>query len=77
MLGKILRKVITTKFDLNEKIADHDIDNIIKIFKLNDKQKEQAKNLINAIFNLLIQKDASLVEINPLIIDKAPKIFVV
>lgn len=64
-------KIVTTKFDLNDEIAEHDIENIIKVFKLNDKQKKQARKLINSIFNLLIQKDASLVEINPLIINKS------
>jgi len=64
-------KITTTKFDLKNKIADHDFENIIKIFNLNNKQKNQAKKLINSIFNLLIQKDASLVEINPLIVTKS------
>jgi len=64
-------KIITTKFDLKDEIAEHDFENIIKVFKLDDKQKNQAKKLINSIFNLLIQKDANLVEINPLIITKS------
>ena len=64
-------KITTTKFDLKNKIADHDFENIIKVFNLNNKQKNQAKKLINSIFNLLIQKDASLVEINPLIVTKS------
>ena len=64
-------KIITTKFDLKNKIAEQDFENIIKVFKLNHKQKNQAKKLINSIFNLLIQKDANLVEINPLIVTKS------
>jgi succinyl-CoA synthetase beta subunit len=64
-------KIITTKFDLKDVIADHDFENIIKVFKLDNKQKNQAKKLINSIFNLLIQKDANLVEINPLIVTKS------
>ena len=64
-------KIITTKFDLKDEIAEHDFENIIKVFKLNNKQRDQAKKLINSIFNLLIQKDANLVEINPLIVTKS------
>ena len=64
-------KIITTKFDLKDVITEHDFENIIKVFKLDNKQKNQAKKLINSIFNLLIQKDANLIEINPLIITKS------
>ena len=38
---------------------------------MDSKQRNQAKKLINSIFNLLIQKDANLVEINPLIVTKS------
>ena len=64
-------KIITTKFDLKDEIAQHDFENIIKVFKLDNKQRNQAKKLTNSIFNLLIQKDANLVEINPLIVTKS------
>ena len=64
-------KIITTKFDLKDIITEYDFENIIKVFKLDNKQKNQAKKLINSIFNLLIQKDANLVEINPLIVTKS------
>ena len=61
-------KIITTRFDLKDKITEHDLQNIIKIFNLNEGQKKQAKNLINSIFRLLVENDASLIEINPLIV---------
>ena len=64
-------KIITTKFDLKDEINEQDFENIIKVFKLDNKQKNQAKKLINSIFNLLIQKDANLIEINPLIVTKS------
>ena len=64
-------KIITTKFDLKDEITEYDFENIIKVFKLDNKQKNQAKKLINSIFNLLIQRDANLVEINPLIVTKS------
>ena len=64
-------KITTTKFDLKDKIENHDFENIIKVFKLNHEQKNQAKKLINSIFSLLVKKDANLIEINPLIITKS------
>ena len=64
-------KIITTKFDLKDEISEHDFENIVKVFKLDSKQKNQAKKLVNSIFNLLIQKDANLIEINPLIVTKS------
>ena len=62
------KKIITTKFDFTEKISEHALVKIIEIFALNEKQKLQAKKIINSIFNLFITKDASLIEINPLTI---------
>ena len=64
-------KIIKTKFDLKKEINQNDIENIIKVFDLNEKQKKQAKIIIESIFNLLIKKDATLIEINPLIITKS------
>ena len=63
-------KIITTKIDLKNEILDDEIDKIIAPFKLNEKQKVEGKKLVNALYNILIQKDASLIEINPLIINK-------
>ena len=68
-------KIITTKLDLKDEITEHDFENIIKVFKLDNKQKNQAKKLINSIFNLLIQKDANLIEINPLIVTKSANLY--
>ncbi len=62
------KKIITTKFDFTKEISEHALAKIIEIFALNEKQKLQAKKIINSIFNLFIKKDASLIEINPLTI---------
>ena len=64
-------KVITTKFDLSSKFEYKNFDKIINIFNLDAKQKQEAKKIINSMFNILVKKDASLVEINPLIINKS------
>ena len=63
-------KIITTKVDLNERIAQKDIENIIKPFALKDDQKKSANDLIQSLLKILREKDASLIEINPLIINK-------
>jgi len=67
-------KIITTKIDLKKSLAEDDIEKIIKVFSLDNSQKKDAKNLLNALYNILIEKDASLIEINPLIITKQKKL---
>ncbi len=67
-------KISTVKFDLCEKISEKIFSDIIDVFKLNFDQKKQARKIIDAIYNIIIKKDASLVEINPLIINKSNKL---
>ena len=67
-------KIITNKIELKGKINDEDIEKIIFTFKLNIEQKKQAFKLIKALYKILTQKDASLIEINPLIITKKGKL---
>mgnify|MGYP001398670001 CR=1 FL=1 len=52
----------------------NEIEKIINIFFLDDSQKKDATNLIKALYKILIQKDANLIEINPLIITKKGKV---
>jgi len=68
-------KIITTKFDLTEKISNDNFKKIINIFNFNQNQEEQAKKIINGMLNLFIKKDASLIEINPLIITDSENLF--
>ena len=63
-------KIITTKFDFTKEVSNENFQKIISVFKLSDNQKLEAKKIINAMYNILIKKDASLIEINPLIINK-------
>ena len=63
-------KIITTKFDFTNEISNENFQKIINIFKFSNKKKLEAKKIINAMYNILIKKDASLIEINPLIINK-------
>jgi succinyl-CoA synthetase beta subunit len=67
-------KIITTKVELNGEINDDNILKIIKPFNLNNEQKQEAKKLIKALYKILIEKDASLIEINPFIITKDEKV---
>ena len=64
-------KIITNKIDFKNDGPDkEEIDKIISIFELNDKQKNVGSNLIKSLYEIVLKKDASLIEINPLIITK-------
>ena len=68
-------KIITNKIDFKTEGPDEkEIGKIISIFKLNENQTQTAKKLIKSLFKILIEKDASLIEINPLIITKDEKL---
>ena len=68
-------KIITNKIDLKKDGPSTDeISNIISIFNLNEEQKKAAESLIKSLYKIIIEKDASLIEINPLIITKASKL---
>ena len=68
-------KIITNKVELStEGPSKHEIEKIISIFRFDDEQKITATNLIKSMYKILIEKDASLIEINPLIITKSKKI---
>ena len=61
-------KINTTKINYSKEISNEDCENIISIFNLKNKEKDQAKNLIKAIYKMFVSTDASMVEINPLIL---------
>ena len=68
-------KIITNKIDLkNEGPSENEIENIITAFQLNDDQKKTAGRLIKSLYKIIIEKDASLIEINPLVITKSDSI---
>ena len=67
-------KIITTRVDLDDKINKDQIDKIIKPYRLTENQKKEAIKVIEAMYNILLKKDASLIEINPLIITKDQKL---
>ena len=63
-------KIITTRVDVEKEISDTDCERIIEVFKLEYDAKDQAIDLIKSIYNIFIEKDASLIEINPLVLTK-------
>jgi|TARA_B110000914_G_C15496500_1_gene463553 succinyl-CoA synthetase beta subunit len=63
-------KIITTKVDMKENVKIEDVDKVLKIFNFNIDQKKIASKLIQSLYKILLEKDASLIEINPLIITK-------
>ncbi len=68
-------KIITTKIDLkSEGPSKEEIENIISIFNFDESQNNVASKLVQSLYKILIEKDASLIEINPLIITKENKI---
>jgi len=67
-------KIITTKINLTEIISDDDCEKIIKIFNIKESLKLKAISLIKSIYKMFLDTDASLVEINPLILTKDNKI---
>ena len=71
---KTPNKIITTKIDINDEISDSDCEKIIKIFNLNNNVQKQAILLIKSIYKMFISTDASMVEVNPLILTTEEKI---
>jgi len=67
-------KIITIKVDLKESVQTNEVNKIIRIFNLNEEQKLVASKLVQVLYKILIEKDASLIEINPLVITKDEKI---
>ena len=68
-------KIITNKIDLRKEGPNpEEIEKIISIFKFNEKQKITASKLIKSLYDITIKKDASLIEINPLIITKSDEL---
>ena len=68
------KKIITTKLNLFNLITDEDISKIIKPFALPNELRKEASKLIKSIYKILIEKDANLIEINPLVLTKSNKL---
>ena len=68
-------KIITNKIDFKKDGPTEDeIEKILKIFSLDPNQKNTGIKLIKSLYKIILEKDASLIEINPLIITKEKKL---
>jgi len=63
-------KITTVKISLLNSVNEKDIEKILKPFSLNKKSKKQGYSIIKSLYKILIEKDANLIEINPLILNK-------
>ena len=63
-------KIVTVKINSSNLIQDGEIKKIIKPFDLPDSLNDKAFKLIQSIFKTFVEKDANLIEINPLVLTK-------
>ena len=68
-------KIITKKIHYSESgPTEKEINEIISVLNLKDNLQKEVEKLIKILYKILIDKDASLIEINPLIITKDNKL---
>ena len=63
-------KINTVKISFKENIEDEDCKKIIRNFNLDDKANLKCIKIIQSIYKTFVSTDASLIEINPLILTK-------
>jgi len=63
-------KIVTVKMNLSKTVNEKYLNEITLPFALSGKAQEQAFNFIQSIYKILVEKDANLIEINPLILTK-------
>ena len=61
-------KISQVKMNLKSSVSENDVEKIIKPFSLNSSCKKKVSSIIQSIYKILVTKDASLIEINPLIL---------
>ena len=73
--SETLNKIKTIKIDFKkEGPSKNEINNIISIFELNDQQKKDFSKIIKSLYKIIVEKDASLIEINPLVVTEEKKL---
>ena len=68
--NKTPEKITTTRVSLSKGLTKEDITQVLKPYKLPSESIEQAEKLIQSIFKALVNTDANLIEVNPLILTK-------
>ncbi|NCW79443.1 MAG: ADP-forming succinate--CoA ligase subunit beta [Pelagibacteraceae bacterium] len=67
--SKTPEKIITTRVSLDG-LTKEDIEKVLSPYHLPNESKEQAHKLVQSLYDALINTDANLIEINPLILTK-------
>ena len=68
-------KIITTRLNISDRVSEENIKKIIQPFNLPKNLENEASDIIQSIYRVLIEKDANLIEINPLILTKDKRLF--
>ena len=68
--NKTPEKITTTRVSLSKGLTKGDITQVLKPYQLPSESIEQAEKLIQSIFKALVNTDANLIEVNPLILTK-------
>lgn len=68
--NKTPEKITTTRVSLSKGLTKEDITQVLKPYQLPSESIEQAEKLIQSIFKTLLNTDANLIEVNPLILTK-------
>jgi succinyl-CoA synthetase beta subunit len=68
--NKTPEKITTTRVSLSKGLTKEDITQILKPYQLPSESIDQAEKLIQSIFKALLNTDANLIEVNPLILTK-------
>tara|TARA_B100000029_G_scaffold516070_1_gene626689 strand:+ start:969 stop:2129 length:1161 start_codon:yes stop_codon:yes gene_type:complete len=68
------QKITTVKMNLSSEVNKEKVKKIIQPFLLSEKLQKQASNVVQSIYKIMVEKDANLIEINPLVLTKDGKI---
>ena len=64
------KKITKIKLSPHNTLDEKSIKKILEPFSLSKKNQKQGFDLVHALYKILIEKDASLIEINPLVLTK-------
>ena len=67
-------KIVTVKINMTESVKKEEVAKIIKPFAFSKEIQKQAYKLIQSIYKILVEKDANLIEINPLVLTQDNKL---
>ena len=68
--NKTPEKIITTRVSLENGLSEKEIKQILEPYNLPENSIQQAEKLIQSIYDALINTDANLIEVNPLVLTK-------